>query len=108
MAGFLDTGLALDGTVESSLTPSPGFTSSDIICPILNQGDRCSQHGPTKNHGVNISEYCRPHGHYISLIVSYPAEIASYFMDKPAMKHADDFTEIDLISFRRSIFRHLG
>ncbi|KAF9096921.1 hypothetical protein BGX29_008356 [Mortierella sp. GBA35] len=104
------SGLALDGTVDNSLTSSPGSTSSDIICPVFVQVKPCKELSETKaidarstvqpteikNRGVNISQYCRLHGHYISLIVSYPAEIASDFIDKPAMKHADDLTNIAL------------
>ncbi|KAF9083053.1 hypothetical protein BGX23_011823 [Mortierella sp. AD031] len=104
------SGLALDGTVDNSLTSSPGSTSSDIICPVFVQVKPCKELSETKaidarstvqpteikNRGVNISQYCRLHGHYISLIVTYPAEIASDFIDKPAMKHADDLTDIAL------------
>ncbi|KAF8923441.1 hypothetical protein BGZ58_002952, partial [Dissophora ornata] len=49
------------------------------------------------NHGVNISQYCQPHGHYISLVVCYPAEIGKCFLDRPPMQmHGDDLTEITL------------
>ncbi|KAF9079996.1 hypothetical protein BGX23_002850 [Mortierella sp. AD031] len=104
-------GLALGGTVDSSLTLSPGSTSSDIICPVFVQVKLCKELLETKvidarrtvqpakirNHGVNIAQYCRSHGHYINLIVSYPAEISSYFMDKPAMKkHSNNLTEVAL------------
>ncbi|KFH66559.1 hypothetical protein MVEG_07084 [Podila verticillata NRRL 6337] len=49
-----------------------------------------------KDHGVRLSQYCRPHGHYISLVVSYPAEIAGYFMNRRRIKHPDGVTEIAL------------
>lgn len=45
---------------------------------------------------VNISRSCLPHKHYIGLIRSYPADIASYFTDKSSKKHANNFTEATL------------
>src|SRR5690554_5282618 len=48
-------------------------------------------------HGVNLSQYCQPHGHYISLVVCYPAEISKYFLHmSPMQKHGDGLTEIAL------------
>ncbi|KAG0247209.1 hypothetical protein BG011_001856, partial [Mortierella polycephala] len=54
---------------------------------------------PTKinNHGVDVSQYCKSHKHYISLIVSYPAEVAKYFKNEPLMmNHGKDIIEIAL------------
>jgi len=54
---------------------------------------------PTKinNHGIDISQYCTPDKHYISLIVSYPAEVTKYFKSEPlTMKHDKDVMEIAL------------
>ncbi|KAI7829701.1 hypothetical protein BC939DRAFT_440273 [Gamsiella multidivaricata] len=54
---------------------------------------------PTKSngHGIDTKQYCKPHKHFISLIVSYPAEIAEYFQSEPMkMKHCEDVTEIAL------------
>ncbi|KAG0246010.1 hypothetical protein BG011_002589, partial [Mortierella polycephala] len=49
------------------------------------------------NHGVNRSQHCQPHGHYISLVVCYPAETSKYFLHKsPMQKHGDGLTEIAL------------
>ncbi|KAG0196795.1 hypothetical protein BGX33_001256, partial [Mortierella sp. NVP41] len=104
------SGLAPDDTLTSSSTPSPGSASSEILCPVLVQLKLCEklsqgevikargtvQPGKIKGHGVKLSQYCRPHGHYISLIVSYPVEIAGYFMDRPLKKHKDGLTEIAL------------
>ncbi|KAF9111095.1 hypothetical protein BGW39_004476, partial [Mortierella sp. 14UC] len=84
------SGLAPDDSLTSSSTPSPGSASSEILCPVLVQLKLCEklsqaevikargtvQPGKIKGHGVKLSQYCRPHGHYISLIVSYPVEIA--------------------------------
>ncbi|KAF9083847.1 hypothetical protein BGX29_002878, partial [Mortierella sp. GBA35] len=104
------SGLAPDDILTSSSTPSPGSASSEILCPVLVQLKLCEklsqaevikargtvQPGKIKDHGVKLSQYCRPHGHYISLIVSYPVEIAGYFMDRPLKKHKDGLTEIAL------------
>ncbi|KAF9178796.1 hypothetical protein BGZ50_007463 [Haplosporangium sp. Z 11] len=104
------SGVALDSTAGCTLTPSPGSTPSDIICPVFVQVKLCKelseakaidarstvQPKKIKKHGVKISQFCRPYEHYISLVVSYPAEIASYFMDRPSMEHADNLTEIAL------------
>ncbi|KAK3845743.1 MAG: hypothetical protein J3R72DRAFT_487444 [Linnemannia gamsii] len=49
------------------------------------------------NHGLNISQYCWPHGRYNSLIVNYSAEVG-YFMDKYALKmHADEIAKSALV-----------
>jgi hypothetical protein len=85
--------------------------SPDIKCPVFVQAKLCKSLGrsdaekargtvqPTKieKHGIDISEYCKPHNHYISLIVSYPAEVTKYFKDNPiTMKHEKDINEIAL------------
>ncbi|KAG0294132.1 hypothetical protein BGZ96_001754 [Linnemannia gamsii] len=104
------SGLAPDDTLTSSSTPSPGSASSEILCPVFVQLKLCAKlsqpevvkargtvrPGNIKGHGVDLSQYCRPHGHYISLIVSYPVELAEYFMDKPLEVHKDGLTEIVL------------
>ncbi|KAK3836304.1 MAG: hypothetical protein J3R72DRAFT_477166 [Linnemannia gamsii] len=104
------SGLAPDDALVSRSIPSPGSSSSDVLCPVLVQLKLCVKLSNTEvkeargtvqprkimRHGVKLSEYCRPHGHYISLVVSYPVEIAEYFMDRPLNKHNDDLTEIAL------------
>ncbi|KAG0314716.1 hypothetical protein BGZ99_007884 [Dissophora globulifera] len=104
------SGLAPDDTLTSSSTPSPGSASFEMLCPVLVQLKHCEklsqsemikargtvQPEKIKDHGVELSQYCRPHGHYISLVVSYPVEIAGYVMDKPLEKHKDGVTEIAL------------
>ncbi|KAG0220948.1 hypothetical protein BGW41_007392, partial [Actinomortierella wolfii] len=103
-------GLAPDDAQGSSSTPSPDSASSEIVCPVLVQVKLCEKlsqnevikaHGTLqpktiKGHGVELSQFCRPHGYYISLIVSYPFEIADYFIDRPLEKHKDGLTEIAL------------
>ncbi|KAK5809582.1 hypothetical protein F5H01DRAFT_381910 [Linnemannia elongata] len=103
------SGLAPDDTQTGGSTPSPG-SASEILCPVLVQLKLCEklsqdevikargtvQPGKVKGHGVKLSQYCRPHGHYISLVVSYPFEIAKYFIDRPLKKHKDGITEIAL------------
>ncbi|KAG0099398.1 hypothetical protein BGZ93_007894, partial [Podila epicladia] len=102
--------LAPDDALASSSTPSPGSASSEISCPVFVQLKFCKrlsqvevtnargmvQPNKIKGHGAKLSQYCQPHGYYISLIVSYPVEIASYFMDRPLKKHKDGLTEIAL------------
>ena len=71
------------------------------LCKELSEGKAIEarstvQSAKIEKHGVKINQYCRPHGHYISLIVSYPAAIAKYFMDRPVEKHADGVNEIAL------------
>ncbi|KAK3836312.1 MAG: hypothetical protein J3R72DRAFT_423921 [Linnemannia gamsii] len=102
------SGLAPDDALVSSSTFSPGSASFEIpvllqlrLCEKLSGADVISARGtvqPRKitDHGVKLSEYCRPHGHYISLVVSYLVEIAEYFMDRPLDKHNDGLTEIAL------------
>ncbi|KAG0365120.1 hypothetical protein BGX24_004260, partial [Mortierella sp. AD032] len=104
------SGLAPDDALVSGSTPSPGSASSGIIIPILVQLKLCVKLSNTEvkvargtvqprkimRHGVELSEYCRPYGHYISLVVSYPVEIAENFMDRTLMKHNADLTEIAL------------
>ncbi|KAH7043039.1 hypothetical protein BKA57DRAFT_508403 [Linnemannia elongata] len=103
------SGLAPDDTQTSASIPSPG-SASEILCPILVQlklREELSETegfktrgtvrpGKVKGHGVKLSQYCRPHGHYISLVVSFPVEIAEYSMDRPFKKHKDGITEIAL------------
>ncbi|KAF9155759.1 hypothetical protein BG015_008689 [Linnemannia schmuckeri] len=93
------SGSTLDGSVDSNLAPPSDYTSSDIICPVfvqvklykeLSESKAVDAHStvqPTKfrNHRVDMSQYCQPDGHYISLIVSYPAGIARYLMNMLAM-----------------------
>ncbi|KAK3828464.1 MAG: hypothetical protein J3Q66DRAFT_434995 [Benniella sp.] len=46
------------------------------------------------NHKVSLSRYCAPHNQYISLIVSYPAEITKFFQREPlSMQHEEGITE---------------
>ncbi|KAG0364173.1 hypothetical protein BGX24_004745, partial [Mortierella sp. AD032] len=97
-----------DDALVSSSTLSPGSASFEIpallqlrLCEKLSGADVIRARGtvqPRKitDHGVKLSEYCRPHGHYISLVVSYPTEIAAYFMDRPLVMHNDGLTEIAL------------
>ncbi|KAF9271456.1 hypothetical protein BGZ88_006111 [Linnemannia elongata] len=103
------SGLAPDDTQTSASIPSPG-SASEILCPILVQLKFCEElsetegfktrgtvrPGKVKGHRVKLGQYCRPHGHYISLVVSFPVEIAEYSMDKPFKKHKDGITEIAL------------
>ncbi|KAG9064679.1 hypothetical protein KI688_002937 [Linnemannia hyalina] len=104
------SGLAPDHALGSSSTPTPGYASTDIVCPVFVQVKLCqklyrndviaaqSTVQPTKirKHGVKLSQFCKPKGHYISLIVSYPAEIAEYFLKRSLNKHYDGLTEIAL------------
>ncbi|KAG0275812.1 hypothetical protein BGZ95_008341 [Linnemannia exigua] len=104
------SGLASDDAMDSSLPPSPGSAFTEILCPVvvqlkfcekLSQADVIKARGTVqprkiKNHGVKLSQYCMHHGHYISLIVSFPVEIASYFLDRPLKKHNEGLTEIAL------------
>ncbi|KAF8944614.1 hypothetical protein BGZ47_003984, partial [Haplosporangium gracile] len=104
------SGLAPDDTLTSSSTPSPGSASSEILCPVLVQLKLCEklsqakvskargtvQPGKIKGYEVKLSQYCRPHGHYISLIVSYPVEIAGYFLERSLKKPKDGLIEIAL------------
>ncbi|KAG0290229.1 hypothetical protein BGZ97_006232 [Linnemannia gamsii] len=111
------SGLAPEDTLTSNSTPSPDSASSEVLCPVLVQLKLCEklsqyevikarstvQPGKVKGHGVELSQFCQPHGHYISLIVNYPAEIADYFMDKPLKEHKDGLTEIALTIDNSSI-----
>ncbi|KAG0367157.1 hypothetical protein BGZ54_004332 [Gamsiella multidivaricata] len=84
---------------------------TDITCPVFVQLKLRAELGrsdaekaretvqPTKinNHGIDLGKYCKPHKHYISPIVSYPAEVAKYFKNEPLiMKHGEDDFEIPL------------
>ncbi|KAF9953400.1 hypothetical protein BGZ70_000255 [Mortierella alpina] len=87
----------------------PDSVSGDIICPVFVQLKLCAkisayevaqarstvQPLKIKRHVVNLSEYCK-HGHFISLIVSYPVELADYFLDTPLTTHKEGLTEITL------------
>ncbi|KAF9178089.1 hypothetical protein BGZ51_009272 [Haplosporangium sp. Z 767] len=78
------SGVALDVTAGSTLTPSLGSTPFDIICPVFVQVKFCKELSEVKaidargtvqpikikKLGVKLSQLCRPHGHYISLVVS--------------------------------------
>ncbi|KAF9970145.1 hypothetical protein BGZ73_007255 [Actinomortierella ambigua] len=104
------SGMATNDTQGSRSTPSPDSVSSEIICPVLVQLKLCEklsqadvvkargtvQPRTMKCHGVKLSQFCRHHGYYTSLIVSYPVEIADYFIDRPLVKHKDGLTEIAL------------
>lgn len=105
------SGSALDSTVDSSSTSSSGSSSSSIICPVFVQVKLCqklditdaikarSTVQPTKikGHGVEIGQFCQPNGHYISLVVSYPANFCHFFKDRPVMQpHPGGSTEIAL------------
>ncbi|KAF9965237.1 hypothetical protein BGZ70_005179 [Mortierella alpina] len=88
----------------------PDSASGDIVCPVFVQLKLCVklsasevaqahstvQPSKIKRHGVNnLSDYCK-HGHFISLIVCYPVEVADYFLDRPLTIHKDGPTEITL------------
>ncbi|KAG9319094.1 hypothetical protein KVV02_006539 [Mortierella alpina] len=101
---------SLDKAVDSSSTLSPGSASDDIICPVFVQLKLCAklsesdvkkargtvQPSKIESHGVKLSKYCQPHGHFISLIVSYPVELADYFIDTPLKSHKEGLKEITL------------
>ncbi|KAG0269439.1 hypothetical protein DFQ27_003564 [Actinomortierella ambigua] len=103
------SGKAQDSPLGSCST-SPSSVSPDIVCPVFIQVKLCLklsrkeaveahdtvQPKKVKGHLVEISNFCRPHGHYISLIISYPAGIANFFVDKALEKHEDGVTEIAL------------
>ncbi|KAG0353180.1 hypothetical protein BGZ54_002366 [Gamsiella multidivaricata] len=90
----------------------------DIKCPVfvqiklrtrLNRPDAekaraTVQPAKIHGHGIDIGHYCKPHKHYISLIVSYPAEVAKHFKNEPlTMKHRKDITEIALTNDNKNI-----
>ncbi|KAG9067626.1 hypothetical protein KI688_012411 [Linnemannia hyalina] len=71
------------------------------LCKKLYEGDVIDARGTVQTkkircQGVKLSQLCLPHGHYISLVVSYPAEIASYFMNISLKKHSGGLIEITL------------
>ncbi|KAG0254560.1 hypothetical protein BG011_005663 [Mortierella polycephala] len=60
---------------------------------------RAVQLAEINNHGIDIdvSQYCKPHMHFISLTVSYPAEFTRHFQFEPQkMEHCEGITEIAL------------
>ena len=84
---------------------------SDMLCPVfvqlklrnkLDSSDaekarKTVQPAKINNHGIDIKEYSKPHQHYISLIISYPAEIAKFFKNDPlTVEHTEGITEIAL------------
>ncbi|KAF9945903.1 hypothetical protein BGZ72_000878 [Mortierella alpina] len=102
--------VAPDGAQASSSTRSPGSASHDIFCPVFVQHKLCMKLSTTDvskarstvrpekiaRHEDKLREYCQPDGHFISLAVSYPTELAEYFMDTPLKKHNEGITEIVL------------
>ncbi|KAF9178344.1 hypothetical protein BGZ50_007812 [Haplosporangium sp. Z 11] len=101
---------------EHNGDPIPPFfflevRASDIKCPVFVQLKLCTElwrsstektRGtvqPTKinNHGIDVSQYCKPHKHYISLIVSYPTEVIKYFKNESlAINYDEDIIEMIL------------
>lgn len=56
------------------------------------------------NHKVDLTRYCSPHNQYISLLVSYPAEITKFFQrESLSMQHEEGVTEIALTVDNKNI-----
>ncbi|KAF9428957.1 hypothetical protein BGZ94_000352 [Podila epigama] len=107
---YPESGLAPDDAQGGSSTSTPTSVSSDIVFPVFVQVKHCPgldgadvvaarstlQLPKVKDHGLILKQFCQPHGHYISLIIGGPAEIAILSISRSLVMHHDDVTEIAL------------
>ncbi|KAF9986077.1 hypothetical protein BGZ65_008848 [Modicella reniformis] len=95
-----------------------GGSSENMLCPVFVQlklrlylgpsdpETARSNVQPTKlsNNGINLSQYCQLHKHYIFIVISYPAGSPSRLEREPlTVRHSEDITEVTITVDKRNI-----